>query len=112
MQSRREVGGIDPTMRGIHHDRASGFRSNARDAVSYDDPARVTAGAVERIWRRRLDCHLAWAFGHCERCGAIRSELPCGAVVSQVLPRMGPIRLSYDIRAGEALEQSYKTISN
>jgi hypothetical protein len=47
-----------------------------------------------------------------ERCDAIPSEPACGAVVPQVLPRMGRIQLRYDNRAGEALEQSYKTISN
>ena len=47
-----------------------------------------------------------------ERCDAIPSEPACGAVVPQVLPRMGRIQLRYDNRAGEALEKSYKTISN
>ena len=47
-----------------------------------------------------------------ERCDAIPSEPACGAVVPQVLPRMGRIQLRYDNRAGEALGQSYKTILN
>src|SRR3974390_43952 len=37
VQSRRKVGGIDPTMRGIDHYCASGFRSDPRNTVSNDD---------------------------------------------------------------------------
>ena len=37
VQSSRKVGGIGPTMGGIHHHRAGGFRPDPSDAVSDDD---------------------------------------------------------------------------
>ena len=33
----REIGGVDPAMRGVDDDRASGFRADAGDAVGDDD---------------------------------------------------------------------------
>ncbi len=37
MEFRREIGGIDPAMRGVDDDRTGGFRPDAGDAVGDDD---------------------------------------------------------------------------